>query len=229
MRVEIIPGGSGPLAERAAVWVADQLWSAIAERDVAHIAVSGGTTPKAMFAALAGLALPWERVHVWQVDERVAPDGDPARNLNDLQAALLSKVRATAHLLAVTDPDLPAAAAAYAAELHAACDGVLDVVHLGLGDDGHTASWPPGDPVVDVTDSDAAPAGPYQDHLRLTLTVPAVNRARQIMFLVAGAAKAPPLHELVIGSSSIPASHVRRDDVVVLADGASSSASPPTR
>jgi 6-phosphogluconolactonase/glucosamine-6-phosphate isomerase/deaminase len=97
---------------------------------------------------------------------------------------------------------------------------VLDVVHLGLGDDGHTASWPPGDPVVDVTDTDAAEAGPYQDHLRLTLTVPAVNRARQIMFLVAGPAKVAPLAKLVAGDPSIPASHVRRDDVVVLADAA---------
>ncbi len=220
MRVEVVPGGAGPLAERAAVWVADQLWTAIAERDVAHLAVSGGTTPKAMFAALAALPLPWERVHVWQVDERVAPDGDPARNLNDLQAALLSKVPATPHLLAVTDPDLGAAAAAYAADLHTACDGVLDVVHLGLGDDGHTASWPPGDPVVNVTDADAARAGPYQDHVRLTLTVPAVNRARHIMFLVAGPAKADPLAKLVSGDPSIPAAHVRRDDVIVFADDA---------
>ena len=156
MRIETVPGGPGPLAQRAAIWVADQLWSAIAERDVAHLAVSGGTTPKAMFGALATLPLPWDRVHVWQVDERVAPDGDPARNLDDLEAALLSKVPATPHLFAVTNPDLAAAAAAYAADLHAACDGVLDVVHLGLGDDGHTASWPPGDPVVDVTDADAA-------------------------------------------------------------------------
>ena len=218
MRVEVVPGGSASLAERAAIWVADQLWTAITERDVAHVALSGGTTPKAMFAALAALPLPWELVHVWQVDERVAPDGDPARNLNDLQAALLSKVPATSHLFAVTDPDLDAAAAAYAGELHIACDGVLDVVHLGLGDDGHTASWPPGDPVVTVTDADAARAGPYQDHVRLTLTVPAVNRARQIMFLVAGAAKADPLAKLVSGDPAIPAAHVRRDDVVVFAD-----------
>ena len=100
--------------------------------------------------------------------------------------------------------------------------GVLDVVHLGLGDDGHTASWPPGDPVVDVVDVDAARAGPYKGHLRLTLTVPAVNRARQIMFLVAGTAKAGPLAKLVAGDPSIPASHVRRDDVLVLADRSAS-------
>jgi 6-phosphogluconolactonase len=218
VRVETVPGGPGALAERAAVWAADQLWTAIAERDVAHLAVSGGTTPKAMFTALASLPLPWEHVHVWQVDERVAPDGDPARNVNDLEAALLSKVPAIAHLFAVTDPDLSAAAAAYAADLHDACHGVLDVVHLGLGDDGHTASWPPGDPVVDVTDADAAIAGPYQDHLRLTLTVPAVNRGRHIMFLVAGAAKADAVGKLVAGDPSIPASHVRRDDVDVFAD-----------
>jgi 6-phosphogluconolactonase len=220
MRLEVVPGGAHALAQRSAVWVADQLWSAIAERGVAHLAVSGGTTPKAMFSALATQSLPWAQVHVWQVDERVAPDGDPARNLDDLQAALLSKVPAVAHLLEVTNPDLHVSIAAYAAALHAECDGVLDVVHLGLGPDGHTASWPPGDPVVDIKDVDVARCGVYQEHVRLTLTVPAVNRARQIMFLVSGPDKVEPLGLLLAGDPSIPASRVRRDGVIVLADDA---------
>ncbi|HKA02932.1 MAG TPA: 6-phosphogluconolactonase, partial [Acidimicrobiales bacterium] len=88
MRVEVVPGEPAELAERAAVWVADRMWSAVAERGVAHIAVSGGTTPTAMFSVLAALPVPWTAVHIWQVDERVAPDGDPSRNLVDLQAAL---------------------------------------------------------------------------------------------------------------------------------------------
>ncbi len=220
MRLEVVPGGPPALAERSAIWVADQLWTAIAERGVAHLAVSGGTTPKAMFGALAVLAVPWTEVHVWQVDERVAPDGDPARNLDDLEAALLSKVPAVAHLFDVTNPDLGVATAAYAAALRDACGGVLDVVHLGLGDDGHTASWPPGDPVADVTDADVARSGVYQNHVRLTLTVPAVNRARHVMFLVSGGAKTEALGKLVAGDASIPASRVRRDAVVVLADDA---------
>jgi 6-phosphogluconolactonase len=202
------------------MWIADRLWAAIDERGRAHLAVSGGTTPAAMLAALSGLALPWEQVHVWQVDERVAPDGDPARNLNDLQSGLLSKVPAIPHVFHVTAEDLGAAAGAYAADLDESCGGVLDVVHLGLGDDGHTASWPPGDPVVNVVDTDAAVSGEYMGHVRLTLTVPVVNRARDVMFLVSGEAKAGAVAKLAAGDSAIPASHVRRAGTVVLADAA---------
>jgi 6-phosphogluconolactonase/glucosamine-6-phosphate isomerase/deaminase len=150
----------------------------------------------------------------------VAPDGDPARNLNDLEAALLSKVPATAHLFAVTDPDLDAAAAAYAADLHAACDGILDVVHLGLGDDGHTASLVPGDPVLGVTDRLVAPTGPYQEHRRVTLTYPALNAARQIVWLTAGASKAEMLRRLVAGDPTIPAGRVLQDRASVVCDEA---------
>jgi 6-phosphogluconolactonase len=207
------------LADRAAVWLADRIWTAVADRGVAHVAVSGGTTPKAMFEVLAGLPVPWPSIHVWQVDERVAPDGDPARNVNDLRAGLLEKVPVTAHLFAVSDPDLDNAAARYAADLDGACGGVLDVVHLGLGGDGHTASWPPGDPVAEVTDRDAAVSGVYEGHRRLTLTVPAVNRAREIMFLVAGSSKVRAVAELVEGTGSIPALQVRRD-ATLLADRA---------
>jgi 6-phosphogluconolactonase len=223
MRIEVVDGRPSALADRAAVWLAERIWAAVDDRGVAHVAVSGGTTPKAMFKILAGLPVPWPSVHVWQVDERVAPDGDPARNLDDLQAGLLAKVPVTAHLFAVTNPDLDAAAARYADDLDHACGGVLDVVHLGLGGDGHTASWPPGDPVADVTDRDAAVSGVYEGHRRLTLTVPAVNRAREIMFLVAGAAKVPAVAELVEGTGAIPALRVRRD-ATLLADRA---ACPP--
>jgi 6-phosphogluconolactonase len=218
MRVEIIRGGSGQLADRAAVWLAERIWSAVADRGVAHVAVSGGTTPTVMFGTLATLPVPWSAVHIWQVDERVAPDGDPDRNLVDLQAALLSKVPATAHLFDVTNPDLDAAAAAYERDLRESCDGVLDVVHLGLGPDGHTASWPPGDPVIDVTDADVGRSFEYKGRVRLTLTVPAVNRAREIVFLVSGADKAPAVAALVDQAGTVPASHVRRDATVVLLD-----------
>lgn len=200
------------LPGRAAIWIADRVWSAVAERGVAHLAVSGGRTPVAMFRALDGLALPWDRVHIWQVDERVAPDGHPDRNATDLVAALPGR---TLHLMPVTASDLDAAAAAYAAELVSACDGVLDVVHLGIGDDGHTASWPPGDPVIDVTDHEVAMAGPFHDRLRMTLTVPAVNRARHRMVLVAGPDKAAALAKVLAGDRSMPAAHVAADAVVL--------------
>jgi 6-phosphogluconolactonase len=220
MLVEAVPGGPDVLAQRAAMWIADRVWRAVVDRGVAHIAVSGGTTPSAMFAVLSGLPVPWNQVHVWQVDERVAPDGDPARNLNDLQSDLLSKVAATPHCFDVTAADLDQAIAAYAADLKASCGGVLDVVHLGLGDDGHTASWPPGDPVVDIINRDAAACGEYQGHVRLTLTPPAVNRARDVMFLVSGTAKASAVRKLLDGDPTIPASRVRRSDTTLLADAA---------
>jgi 6-phosphogluconolactonase len=218
MRVEVIEGGQQPLAERAAIWIAERVWMAVADRGVAHVAVSGGSTPTAMFGAMATLALPWESVHIWQVDERIAPDGDPDRNLVDLDAALLSKVPATPHLFDVTNPELGAAITAYARDLQQSCGGVLDVVHLGIGDDGHTASWPPGDPVVNVTDSDVAPSLEYKGRVRLTLTVPAVNRGREIMFLIAGADKATAVATLVDNAGTIPASHVRRERTAVLLD-----------
>jgi 6-phosphogluconolactonase len=216
MRLDVVDGPPSALAERAAVWLAERMWAAVDDRGVAHVAVSGGTTPKAMFEVLARLPVPWSSVHVWQVDERVAPAGDPARNLIDLEAGLLSKVPVTAHLFAVTDPDLDAAAARYAAELDRTCGGVLDAVHLGLGGDGHTASWPPGDPVAEVTDRDAAVSAVYEGHRRLTLTVPAVNRAHEIMFLVGGSSKVRAVAELVQGTGSIPALHVRRDATLLV-------------
>jgi len=220
MDLEVVPGSPAALADRTAVWLADRIWAAVAARGVAHVAVSGGSTPTMMFEVLAVLPVPWDRVHIWQVDERVAPDGDPDRNATTLDAVLLSKVSATAHLFDVTNTDLDAAIAAYADAIEAECGGVFDVVHLGMGDDGHTASWPPGDPVVNVTDSDAARCGEFNGRVRLTLTVPAVNRARVVMFEISGADKAPVVAALVEGSTAIPASHVRRDGTVVLLDEA---------
>jgi 6-phosphogluconolactonase len=230
MRLEVVEGGPASVAERTAVWLADRLWAGVAERGVAHLAVSGGTTPATTFVALAILPVPWERVHIWQVDERVAPDGDPDRNATGLREHLLSRVPLPddhAHLFDAA-ADAWAAATAYGEELQRACGGVLDVVHLGLGDDGHTASWPPGDPVVDITDRDVAVAGPFNGHVRLTLTVPAVNRARHLVVLVEGAAKAPVVRKLLDGDTSIPASHLRRSGITVLADEAAASAVGPS-
>jgi 6-phosphogluconolactonase len=210
VRVETF--ASETLPGRAAIWIADRIWSAIAERGVAHVAVSGGRTPVAMLRALDGLPLPWGQLHIWQVDERVAPDGHPDRNATDLVAALPSR---SLHLMPVTASDLEAAAAEYGSELAAACRGVLDVVHMGLGDDGHTASWPPGDPVVGVTDRDVAIAGPFHERLRMTLTVSAVNRARSCMVLVAGADKADAMTKMLARDRSVPASHLPADAVVL--------------
>jgi 6-phosphogluconolactonase len=224
--VEIAPD-SDTLAARAADHVAAQAEEAVRERGRFTVAFSGGSTPARMFDALAERKLPWDAVHGFQVDERVAPDGHPDRNYTDLAARLLDRVPVppeNIHPMPVTANDLEEAARAYAADLaEVTGDGVLDLVHLGLGDDGHTASWPPGDPVVDAVgpdDPDVAVVGPFNGRLRMTLTPKAVNRARAILWLVDGAAKAPVLARLLAGDPAIPASRVRRDRAVVLASGA---------
>ena len=206
------------LAARAAGVVVDAARAGVARNGRFCLAVSGGRTPSAMLAHLARAALAWERVHVFQVDERVVPDGDPGRNLTDLQRELLDRVPAHAHLMDVTAADPEAAAAAYATELDEVCGGALDLVHLGLGDDGHTASWPPGDPVV-ADERDVALAGPYAGFRRMTLTPRAVNRAASIFFLVSGADKRDALAALRRGDPALPASRVR-PGALVLADRA---------
>lgn len=221
--VEILPDGPA-LASRAADLVAGKLAEAIDARGRATLAVSGGSTPAAFLAELAVRTLPWERVHVFQVDERVAPPGHRERNLTGLQEALLDRVPIPAenvHPMAVDEPDLATAAAAYGDELRAVtgAEGRLDVVHLGLGDDGHTASWPPGDPVVDA-DDDVAVVRPFNGWRRMTLTPPAINRAGWIVWLIAGSAKSPVVARLLAGDPTMPASRVRRDGVTLLADAA---------
>jgi len=223
IRVEIRPDGAA-LAARTADLVADKLAEAVDARGRATLAVSGGSTPAAFLAELAQRKLPWEAVHVFQVDERVAPPGHPDRNLTGLRQALLDRVPippANVHPMPVEEPELEPAAAAYADEIRAVTgrNGRLDVVHLGIGDDGHTASWPPGDPVVDATE-DVAVVGPFNGRLRMTLTPPAVNRAAWIVWLIAGGAKAPVVARLLAVDPTIPASRVRRHDVTLLADAA---------
>jgi len=223
VRAEVI--ATALLPSRAALWLADRIWTAVADRGVAHVAVSGGSTPAAMFSALAAMPLPWSSIHIWQVDERLAPDGDPDRNANQL--TVFAPSAATMHLMGVTASDPVAAAELFAAELHRSCGGVLDIVHLGLGDDGHTASWPPGDPVITVADRDVALSGPYKNRVRMTLTPTVVNRARAVMFLVAGESKAEAMAKLVQGDPSIPASAVRASGAVLLADAAAMGAPAP--
>ncbi len=215
MDVETYSATELPIA--SAGWIAARAEAAIEQRGRFTLAVSGGSTPAAMFAALSELELPWPQVHVFQVDERVAPDGDPDRNLNDLRANLLDRVSVVPHLMDVTASDLVDASRRFARELSEVTgDGVLDVVHLGLGDDGHTASWPPGDPVIDVRDVDVALTQPYRGRVRMTLTVPAVNRARDVMFLAAGAGKSEMVKRLVARDPGIPSSHVRADATLLV-------------
>lgn len=222
MKVDVV-ARSGDLSRRAAGVVAEQLRRAVARRGLATAAFSGGSTPAAMLAALARLDVPWPRVHVFQADERAVPDSHPDRNLGLLRTWLLTRGSlpvANLHPMPVADADLDAAAARYAATLREVCGdpAVLDVVHLGLGADGHTASLVPGDPVLEVADRDVAATGVYGGHRRLTLTYPALDRARCRVWLVAGADKAPALGRLVEGDRDVPAGRVARTNAVVLTD-----------
>jgi 6-phosphogluconolactonase len=220
LEVEIHPDAQ-TVAERGAEIVAAAAAQAVAERGRFTLAVSGGRTPWAMFGALYGL-MPWEKVTIFQVDERIAPDGDPDRNLTQLQRSLPPGGAADVRALPVWAEDLDAAAAVYAEAL----PDRLDLVHLGLGPDGHTASLVPGDPVLDVSDRDVAVTGEYQGRRRLTLTYPVLNRARRILWLVTGEDKVDALARLRSGDESIPAGRVRTDDALVVADAAAAGSAP---
>ena len=214
LEVEVLPDAQA-VAQRGAEIVASAAAAAIAERGLFTFAVSGGRTPWAMFADLAG-KLPWEKVTIFQVDERIAPDGDPDRNLTQLQRSLPPGGAADVRAMPVWAEDLEEAATIYAAALPQR----LDLVHLGLGPDGHTASLIPGDPVLDVSDRDVAVTGEYQGRRRMTLTYPVLNRARQILWLVTGDDKVDALARLRAGDLSIPAGRVSTANALVVADAA---------
>jgi 6-phosphogluconolactonase len=222
MKIEIHPDAEA-VARQAAALIAAAARDAVAARGRFVVAVSGGRTPWIMLRALAAEDVPWEGLHLVQVDERVAPAGDPDRNLTHLRESLLEHVPLPpdqVHAMPVEDPDLEAAAGRYAQTLRqiAGSPPVLDLTHLGLGPDGHTASLVPGDPVLDVTDADVALTGVYQGRRRMTLTYPVLDRSRQILWLVTGADKTGPLVRLRAGDRSIPAGRVRQNHALVLAD-----------
>lgn len=189
------------------------------------MAVSGGHTPWVMLRALADEDVPWPSVHVFQVDERIAPAGDPDRNLTHLAESLLSRAPlppAQLHAMPVEAADPVAAALQYAKALEklAGSPPVLDLVHLGLGSDGHTASLVPNDPVLGVTDRNVAVTGVYMGRKRMTLTFPVLDRARKVLWLVTGSGKVPMLKRLLAHDPAIPAGRVRPENALVLADRA---------
>jgi 6-phosphogluconolactonase len=208
------------VARAAAEFVAKRARDAVEARGSFTFAVSGGHTPWEMFAELASESVPWDKVIIYQVDERVAPPEDPDRNLAHLAQALGS-APAQVRAMPVNDNDLASAATAYGASLPAH----FDLVHLGLGPDGHTASLVPGDPVLVVTDRLVALTQPYQDRVRMTLTYPALARADQILWLITGADKRAPLAKLLAGDTSIPAGRVEAAASLVMCDEAAASTS----
>jgi 6-phosphogluconolactonase len=214
------------VAQMAAATIAVDARLAVAARGRFTFAVSGGHTPWVMLGALAEEKdVPWPRVHVFQIDERVAPAGDPDRNLTHLRESLLERAPLRPeqiHAMPVEAGDLEAAAAQYASTLREITGSppTLDLAHLGLGPDGHTASLVPGDLVLEVTDRDVAITGIYQGRRRMTLTFPAINRARHILWVVTGSEKVDMLRRLREGDLSIAAGRVRRDHASLLADRA---------
>jgi 6-phosphogluconolactonase len=219
MAIELeVAGDEKAASRRAAELIAEAGAAAVAERGRFDLAMSGGRSPWAMLAILGELEqMPWDRTRLFQVDERVAAPGDEARNLTHMVLGLSMDHQATLRPMPVTQRDLNSAARDYEATL----PNRFDLVHLGLGPDGHTASLVPGDPVLEVSDRRVAMTGEtYQDHLRMTLTYPALEEARRILWLVTGPDKREPLQKLLASDDSTPAGRVRNEEMLVVADEA---------
>ena len=224
MKIEALADADA-VARAGVAFTAGEARAAVAARGRFIMAVSGGRTPWTMLRALADEDLPWAAVHVVQVDERVAPAGHPDRNLTHLEENLLAHCPLPpeqVHAMPVDTADLESASRQYAATLQqiAGTPPVLDLAHLGLGPDGHTASLLPGDPVLEITDADVALTRVYQGRRRMTLTYPTLDRARRVLWVVTGDEKAGMLARLRNRDRSIPAGRVRRDEALVLADRA---------
>jgi len=231
MRIEALADADS-VARAGAALTAAEARAAVAARGRFIVAFSGGHTPWQMLRALADEQMPWAGVHVVQVDERVAPAGDPDRNLTHLRESLLARCPLRpeqVHAMPVESADLEAAGGRYALTLRqiAGSPAVLDLAHLGLGPDGHTASLVPGDPVLDVTGADVALTGVYQGRRRMTLTYPVLNRARRIVWLITGREKAEMLARLCRGDRSIPAGRIDQRQALVLADHEAAARSGP--
>jgi 6-phosphogluconolactonase len=213
-----VAGDEKAASRRAAELIAAAGAEAAAERGRFALAMSGGRSPWAMLAILGELEeMPWDKTELFQVDERVAAPGDEARNLTHMVLGLSMDHQAALRPMPVTQRDLDGAARDYEAQL----PDRFDLIHLGLGPDGHTASLVPGDPVLEVSDRRVAvTATAYQDHRRMTLTYPALDEARRIVWLVTGPDKVEALQKLLAGDESIPAGGVRNDQMVVVADEA---------
>jgi 6-phosphogluconolactonase len=225
MRIHVVDEGNLP--RTGARRLAEGLRAFAVGRGKATVGFSGGASAGPLLAALADEALPWPQIHVFQVDERVAPDGHESRNLTELRRALLPTRLPpdNLHPMPVTEPDLDTAARRYLRllESHAGTPPTLDLVHLGLGADGHTASLIPGSPVLDEAAPTVAITGPYEGWRRMTLTRPVLSRARRQLWYVAGQSKADAVRRLAEGDPSIPASGVDRSNADLLLDPAAAS------
>jgi 6-phosphogluconolactonase len=230
MKLEVFEDDAA-VAKAAAATIAADARAAVAARGRFIMAVSGGKTPWIMLRELANQEVPWKDVHVFQVDERIAPAGDPDRNLKHLRDSLLEHVPLPSeqiYAMPVESADIEAAAKQYAQTLEqvAGSPPVLDLAHLGMGPDGHTASLVPNDPVLNVKDADVGLTGVYMGRRRMTLTYPVLNRSRRILWLMTGAEKVAMLPRLLEGDTTIPSGRISRDQAVVIADRAAAANVP---
>jgi 6-phosphogluconolactonase len=222
IHIDIVPDADAA-AKRGALLLAEQAREAIEERGRFLLAVSGGRSPWIMFKEFSMESVHWDKVHVFQVDERAAPAGDPDRNWTHLRKNFLDLAPipdANIHPMPVEEKDLRKAALSYSQTVAsiAGSPPILDLIHLGLGPDGHTASLVPGDPVLDIRDADIGVTAIYQGRQRLTMTYPILNRARRILWLVAGSDRSAVLSRLRAGDPSIPAGRVNQEWATMIVD-----------
>jgi 6-phosphogluconolactonase len=205
-------------AARAADVTAAELTQALRLRPRATLAVSGGRSPKSYFVELSKRNVAWDRITILQVDEREVPEGSPERNLTD-QIKSFGDLDAHWLPLPVSAADDPRALKAFVEDLRSDAGNppVIDVIHLGLGADGHTASLVPGDPVLEERRHVIARTALYNGTHRLTLTEPVLSRAGLILWLVAGEDKADATQKLLAGDPSIPGSLVKAEHQILLA------------
>jgi 6-phosphogluconolactonase len=222
MMIEVLDNAD-LVAIKAASIIAEEARKAVTLRGCFIFAVSGGKTPWKMLRALTDEDVPWERMHIVQVDERLAPEGHPDRNMTHLRESLIGHapiLPERIHAMQMEEKDPEAAAASYSRTIReiAGSSGIIDLIHLGLGPDGHTASLIPGDPVLDITDQDVALTVIYHGRQRLTLTYPIINRARKILWLITGSEKNEMFQRLIDSDLSIPAGRISQEHAMVLAD-----------
>jgi 6-phosphogluconolactonase len=224
LKIEVL-ADAAKASQRAAAWIAELAEQTISLRGHFVLGISGGSTPRQMLGMLAAEVIDWRKVDLVQVDERIAPLGSPDRNLTQLRDLLLARIPLPAeqfHAMPVDASDLAAAAERYV-QLLARLAGTpprLDLVQLGLGADGHTASLVPGSAAIDVRDTDVTLTPAYQGWRRMTLTVAAINRARHILWLITGEEKASALKGVIEGDPLLVASSIDRDPALILADRA---------
>jgi 6-phosphogluconolactonase len=221
------------VAQEAAKRIAEMARQDIAGRGRFVMAVSGGKTPWQMLRALGQENIPWKNIHILQVDERVAPAGDPDRNLTYLCESLLEFAPINPeqiYAMPVEENDLDAAAKEYIRTIQeiAGTPPVLDLIHLGMGADGHTASLVPGDQVLKIMDTDVSLTGPYLGRRRMTLTYPVINRARRVLWMITGGGKFEMFKRFIGGDESIPAGRINKSHAIVIADEEASGRLEPT-